>query len=89
MPQDATVYVNDFKTKSTGPVRRYAWHNLRRDVVNLVVQTEVNREGRRLVETKHITIRVGSSGRLAFSSDGAGEALVQNTRSAAGQQQTR
>ena len=78
VPENATVFVNDYKTKSTGAVREFVSHNLSSGstyTYNLKVQFD--RDGQLVTENKSVTLRSGESTVLEF---GQGNAAVASSK---------
>jgi uncharacterized protein (TIGR03000 family) len=72
VPADAVVYVNDLKTTSTGPERRYVSRGLEAGrTYTFNVRAEYQRDGRTVTETRVIRLTAGGAGSLAFG-QGAG-----------------
>jgi uncharacterized protein (TIGR03000 family) len=67
VPEQATVYVNGLKTKSTGSSRRYAWKALAPGrVEDVEVRAEITRNGKLIQQTKTAHMRGGVSSRVSF-----------------------
>lgn len=70
VPEDAVVYVNDYRTQTTGTHREYMSAGLRegRDYT-YTVRAVVQRDSQELTQTKYVTVRGGEAGELAFVFD--------------------
>lgn len=74
LPSEARVYVNERLTRSDGPRRRFQTSGLvpGQEYV-YTVRAERTVEGRKLTETKAVTVVPGQTVQLAFALDGAEE----------------
>lgn len=67
VPANAVVYVNDMKTTSTGPERRYVSRGLEPGrTYTFNVRAEYQRDGQTVTETRVIRLTAGRTGSLAF-----------------------
>jgi uncharacterized protein (TIGR03000 family) len=67
VPADALVYVNEMKTTSTGPERRYVSRGLETGrTYTFKVRAEYERDGQTVTETQVIRLTPGRTGSLAF-----------------------
>jgi uncharacterized protein (TIGR03000 family) len=72
VPEDATVYVNDTRTKTTGSERRYVSRDLKPGQnYTYTVRAEFTRDGKLVTATKSATLRAGGSAQLAFTTTSA------------------
>jgi uncharacterized protein (TIGR03000 family) len=83
VPQDATVFVNDTLTTSTGNERRFVSRGLSsgRDY-SYTVRVEYDRNGETVTETKAATLSAGSEVNLVFEPSETGESVVESTEPA-------
>ena len=69
VPQDAIVYVNGYRTKSTGAHRRFMSAGLERGATYAFeVRAEVDRDGKAVRRTKVVTLAGGQRRNVAFGS---------------------
>ncbi len=67
VPQDAVVYVNGYRTKSTGQLRRFLSAGLNRgDQYAYEVRAVANRNGREVAATRTVTLSAGRSAAVSF-----------------------
>ena len=70
VPDEAQVYVNGYKTKSTGAVRQFVSNGLKPGFsYKYEVRAEMVRDGRLVEDTQVIYLRAGATERVAFSFD--------------------
>ncbi len=68
VPEDATVYVNGYQTKSTGNHRQYISNGLKPGLAYAYeIRVVVVREGKPLEETRKVTLVGGQRTAVAFS----------------------
>jgi len=68
VPEGATVFVNGYRTKSTGVSRQYVSYDLKPGLsYKYEVRAETVRDGRLVEDTKVVFLTAGDSQRLAFS----------------------
>jgi uncharacterized protein (TIGR03000 family) len=67
VPQDAKIFVNGVQTKSLGAERSYVSRGLQRGLnYTYEVRAEVERDGKKIEETKVVSMRAGQNSQLAF-----------------------
>lgn len=77
VPADATVYVNDRKTTSTGSQRQYVSNGLKQgQSYTYRVRVEYERNGKTVTESKVASLTLGSDETLAFDASSPAPAAV-------------
>ena len=67
VPEDAVVTINGYETKSTGRVRKYVSRELKPGLVYpFTIRVDVTRDGRRLSETRQVTLARGALEAVVF-----------------------
>lgn len=81
VPEGATVYVNGYRTKSTGSTRQYVSRGLKPGLsYKYEVRAEMVRDGRLVEDTQVVYLRANNSQRLAFSFDANPAEQLASTR---------
>jgi uncharacterized protein (TIGR03000 family) len=70
VPEDAAVFVNGYRTKSTGTTRQYVSNGLKPGMsYKYEVRAEMVRDGRLVEDTRVVYLTAGNSESVAFSFD--------------------